>query len=139
MERFGEAGFLFPEQATLEPFSGHRQAQQALPPVIEARRLRDIAALDEVGQHAGQGLLGDAQDRQQLGYGNARMAADEMHGPVMGAPEAERRFDMSMFGSFDAAAFAIGMLVVVAASAAAAWFPSLRAARIEPVSTLRCD
>jgi predicted permease len=49
------------------------------------------------------------------------------------------QIDMSMFGAFDAAAFAAGMLAVIGASAAAAWFPSLRAARIEPVSTLRCD
>jgi len=41
--------------------------------------------------------------------------------------------------NFDAAAFGVGMLLVFAASVCAAWMPSLRAARIEPVATLRCD
>jgi hypothetical protein len=49
------------------------------------------------------------------------------------------QMDMSMFGSFDVAAFGMGLLLVLAVSAVAAWFPSRRAARIEPVSALRCD
>jgi hypothetical protein len=49
------------------------------------------------------------------------------------------QMDMSIFGAFDAAAFGLGLLLVLAASALAAWFPSRRAARIEPASTLRCD
>jgi hypothetical protein len=49
------------------------------------------------------------------------------------------QMDMSMFGAFDVVAFGMGLLLVLAASAAAAWFPSRRAARIEPVSALRCD
>jgi len=47
--------------------------------------------------------------------------------------------DMKMFGSLDWVAFALGLLLVTLASAAAAWLPSRRAAGIEPVSTLRCD
>ena len=46
--------------------------------------------------------------------------------------------DMRLF-AFDKVAFAMGLLLVIAASAAAAWIPSRRAAHIEPVSTLRCD
>jgi len=46
---------------------------------------------------------------------------------------------MKMFGSFDWVAFGVGLLLAIAASAAAAWLPSRRAAGIEPVSTLRCD
>jgi len=49
------------------------------------------------------------------------------------------QLDMKMFGSFDWVAFGMGLLLAIAASAAAAWLPSRRAAGIEPVSTLRCD
>jgi predicted permease len=47
--------------------------------------------------------------------------------------------DMPMFDSIDTAAFAMGSVLVVACSACAAWFPSRRAARIEPITTLRYD
>jgi putative ABC transport system permease protein len=49
------------------------------------------------------------------------------------------QMDMSIFGTFDAAAFGLGLLLVLAASALAAWYPARRAAGIEPVSALRCD
>ena len=49
------------------------------------------------------------------------------------------QLDVFMFDTVDGAAFGMGTLVVIAASACAAWFPSHRAARIEPTSTLRCD
>jgi hypothetical protein len=49
------------------------------------------------------------------------------------------QMDMSIFGSFDAIAFGMALLLVLAASAVAAWFPSRRAARIEPLTALRCD
>jgi predicted permease len=52
---------------------------------------------------------------------------------------AASQLDMKMFGSFDWVAFGVGLLLAIAASAAAAWLPSRRAAGIEPVSTLRCD
>ncbi len=41
--------------------------------------------------------------------------------------------------TFDAFAYGAGMLVVMAASIAAAWFPCRRAARIDPTTTLRYD
>jgi hypothetical protein len=41
--------------------------------------------------------------------------------------------------TFDLLAYAAGVMLVVAASLGAAYFPSLRAARIDPVSTLRYD
>jgi predicted permease len=47
--------------------------------------------------------------------------------------------ELPMFGSFDGAAFAMGLALVIAAAAIAAWMPSRRAASIEPVTTLRCD
>ena len=49
------------------------------------------------------------------------------------------QLDMKMFGSLDWVPFGIGLALVIASSAAAAWLPSRRAAGIEPVSTLRCD
>ena len=52
---------------------------------------------------------------------------------------ASSQLDMKMFGPFDWVAFGTGLLLAIAASAAAAWLPSRRAAAIEPVSTLRCD
>ena len=45
----------------------------------------------------------------------------------------------TMFDQLDPLPFALGMLLVMAASASAAYFPCRRAARIEPVTTLRCD
>ena len=49
------------------------------------------------------------------------------------------QLEMSMFDSIDTAAFGIGTVFVISASACAAYFPSRRAARIEPITTLRCD
>jgi ABC-type antimicrobial peptide transport system permease subunit len=40
---------------------------------------------------------------------------------------------------FDVSAFAVGVLVVVAAALAAGYIPSRRAARVDPIQTLRCD
>jgi len=48
------------------------------------------------------------------------------------------QMDLRMFGALDSAV-AIGLLLVFAASAVASWFPSRRAARIEPLAALRCD
>jgi len=45
--------------------------------------------------------------------------------------------DMPMFDSIDGVAFAMGTALVIAASACAACIPSRRAARIEPIATLR--
>jgi predicted lysophospholipase L1 biosynthesis ABC-type transport system permease subunit len=44
-----------------------------------------------------------------------------------------------MMDTFDAVAYCSGVLLVLAASAAAAYFPSRRAARIDPLTTLRYD
>jgi predicted permease len=49
------------------------------------------------------------------------------------------QLEMFMFDSTDGAAFGMGILLVMAASACAAYFPSRRAARIEPITTLRND
>jgi len=49
------------------------------------------------------------------------------------------QLESPMFDSVDFVAFAMGVLVVLAASACAAYVPSRRAARIEPLTTLRHD
>jgi len=49
------------------------------------------------------------------------------------------QLEVFMFDTFDGVAYGMSALLVVAASACAAYFPSRRAARIEPVTTLRYD
>ncbi len=44
-----------------------------------------------------------------------------------------------MLRSFDLAAYIAGLAVVALASLAAAWIPSRRAARINPMDTLRAE
>ena len=46
---------------------------------------------------------------------------------------------LTVINAFDAASYALGAAIVVTASLAAAFFPSSRAARINPVETLRGD
>jgi ABC-type lipoprotein release transport system permease subunit len=52
---------------------------------------------------------------------------------------AASQIDMRILDALDGAAFGMGLLLVIAASAAAAWLPSRRAASVEPALTLRCD
>lgn len=49
------------------------------------------------------------------------------------------QLDMFMFDSVDGVAFAVTAVLVLIASTCAAWYPSRRAARIAPVTTLRYD
>ena len=49
------------------------------------------------------------------------------------------QLEVFMFDTFDGVAYGMSTLLVVAASACAAYFPSRRAARIQPVTTLRYD
>jgi predicted permease len=46
---------------------------------------------------------------------------------------------LTFMNTFDALAYGGGVLLVAFASLAAAYFPSRRAARIDPITTLRCD
>jgi len=49
------------------------------------------------------------------------------------------QIEFFMFDAFDGAAYGTVVVLVIAASACAAYFPCRRAARIEPVTTLRYD
>jgi ABC-type antimicrobial peptide transport system permease subunit len=49
------------------------------------------------------------------------------------------QYDMFMFQTVDVPAYTIVIVLVIAASACAAWVPSRRAASIEPLTTLRYD
>ena len=63
--------------------------QQPLAAIRAAGRLRDVALIHQCAQHAGERLLGDAQNAEQVGNGNARIAANEMQRAMMGAAEPE--------------------------------------------------
>ena len=68
------------------PFGGGEE--QPLAPVGGAHPALDEVLLDQLLEHPVEALLGDAQDVEELGDGQARLAADEMQDAVMGAPEA---------------------------------------------------
>ena len=70
------------------PFGGG--VKQALPAVVVAGLLHDIALVEQLLEHPAQRLLGDAQHVEQIGDLQAGIAVDEMHHPVMGPAEPER-------------------------------------------------
>ena len=49
------------------------------------------------------------------------------------------QLDVFVFEKVDQLAYGMGIVLVIAASASATYVPCVRAARIEPVTTLRCD
>ena len=61
--------------------------EQPLAPVGGAGPALDEILLDQLLEHPVEALLGDAQDVEELGDGQARLAVDEMQDAVMGAPE----------------------------------------------------
>ena len=63
--------------------------KKALPPVVIAGLLHDIPFVEQLLEHPSQRLLGDAQHVEQIGDLQAGIAVDEMHHPVMRAPESE--------------------------------------------------
>ncbi|MCY1546798.1 hypothetical protein D9M68_828130 [compost metagenome] len=62
--------------------------QQALPAIRVPGFLFDIAIVDQLSQHAGQALLGDLEDIEQVGDRHAGAQIDEVEHPVMGAAKA---------------------------------------------------
>ena len=63
--------------------------QQPLAPVLSRRPSARSSPVDQLLQHAGQALLGDLQDLEQVGDPQAGMAVDEMQHAVVGAAEPE--------------------------------------------------
>ena len=61
--------------------------EQALAAVGFAGLLLDIAVVDQLAQHAGQALLGDLEDVEQVGDRHAGLEIDEIQHPVVGAAE----------------------------------------------------
>ena len=54
-----------------------------------ARLLHDITLVDQLLEHAGEALLGDGENVEQIGDAQTRMPIDEMQHAVMRAAEAE--------------------------------------------------
>ena len=77
------------EQPPLQRRAGRGEGQQPLPAVRAAGRLRDVALIHQRAQHAGERLFGYAQNAQQIGNGNAGIAADEMQRTMMRAAQPE--------------------------------------------------
>ena len=64
--------------------------KKALPAVVVAGLLHDVAFVEQLLEHPAQRLLGDAQHVEQIGDLQAGIAVDEMHDAVMRAAEPER-------------------------------------------------
>ena len=62
--------------------------EQALAAVGVAGPLLDVAVVDELAQHAGEALLGDLEDIEQVGDRHAGLEVDEVEHAVMRAAEA---------------------------------------------------
>ncbi len=89
-ERAGDAIGLQPCELRHQGFALGGGVKKALPAVVIAGFLDDIALIEQLLEHPAERLLGDAQYVQQVGDLEAGIAVDEMHHPVMGAAEAER-------------------------------------------------
>ena len=68
--------------------SCRRRPEEALAPVLLAFPLLDEALVDELLENPPEGLLGDAQDVEQLRHGETGIAIDEMQDAMMRTPEA---------------------------------------------------
>ena len=84
----GDPGALRRRQQPLQFAAAFGQLQEPLPAVVGAAMLHDEPLPHELAQYPVQALLRDAQDAEQLADRHLRVAADEMHDPVMRPPEA---------------------------------------------------
>src|SRR5690606_34159994 len=75
----------------LAPLVG--QVEQALAPVLRARLLQNIAAVDELLQNTCETLLGNLEDIKEIGHPQARVPVHEVKNAVMCPAEAELRED----------------------------------------------
>ena len=74
-------------QAFFQHFPLFGQTQQPLSSIAGSLRLLDKALTNELAEDAVQALFGDFQDVEKGRYGQTRVAADEINGTVVGAPE----------------------------------------------------
>ena len=89
----GDPGALRRRQPPLQFAAAVGQLQKPLPAVVGAAMLRDKPLPHELAQYPVQALFRDAQNAEQLADRHLRVAADEMHDPVMRPPEAVLRED----------------------------------------------
>ena len=70
-----------------ERLTGRCREQLALPSVGVAEAALDVAALDQILEHAVEALLGDLQNIEEFRDGQARAPRCEIEHPMMGATE----------------------------------------------------
>ena len=70
-------------------FACWRGVKKALPAVVGAFLLQDIAFVDQLLEDTGQRLLGDIEDLQEICHLHTRMPCHEMQNAVVGTAEAE--------------------------------------------------
>ncbi len=80
---------LQPGQFHRQRFARRRGIKKALTAVIGAFLLQHIAFVDQLLEDAGQRLLGDIEDLQQIRHLHTRMPCHEMQDAVVGPAEAE--------------------------------------------------
>ncbi len=83
----GDPGALRRRQKPLQFTAAVGQLQKPLPAVVGAAMLRDKPLPHELAQYPVQALFRDAQNAEQFADRHLRVAADEMHDPVMRPPE----------------------------------------------------
>ncbi len=66
-----------------------RRVEQSLAAIALAGLLHDPSLIDELFEDAGQALLGDLEDLEQVGHAQRRVAVDEMQHAVMRPTERE--------------------------------------------------
>ena len=89
-ERAGDAVGLQPGELCHQGLALGGGVKKALPAVVVAGLLDDVALVEQLLEHPSERLLGDAQHVEQVGDLEAGIAVDEMHHPVMRPAEAER-------------------------------------------------
>jgi hypothetical protein len=72
-----------------QPLACLARIQKPLAAIVRARALQHIALINELFEHAAEGLFGDFQDVEQVGDFDAGIAIDEVQHPMVRAAEAK--------------------------------------------------